>query len=363
MKVLITSPSLEEQDNVSGISTMISTIIASGTCVYTHFTAGRKDGGKFDIAWLATQTKLPFSFRRAISAANPDVIHINTAFEPRSIVRDLVLAKTAGKRPIIVHVHGGRFVVEDFPNKLLAFLADSLLRAAGRVVTLSDIEAVSLRKRSPDLNISVMPNAVPLRDYVPTEREWGMKTIVYLGRLHESKGLSEMVEACRMLLAQGFKFKFVCYGAGPDQDGFVRAMTDLLGENFHFGGVVAGDAKISALQRADIFLMPSKFEGLPLSLLEAMATGCVPVVSGRGAIPSVIDDGRNGFLVEPEDLTQIVGKLKFLLSEGEPGWNDLRENARRTIEHGFDIQQYSQKLKDLYSEVRDRRPPPNPAKE
>lgn len=357
MKVLITSPSLNEQDNVSGISTMISNIIESRGSEYVHFTAGRKDNGKFDHAWVMTQAKLPFEFRKAVSAANPDVVHINTAFEPRSIVRDFVLAKAAGKRPILLHVHGGRFVMQEFENKFIASLANKLLRCASRVVTLSDIEAESILRRSPGVPIAVLPNAVPAATYAASDRAWGEKTIVYLGRLHESKGLSDIVESCRMLVAQGFKFRFDCYGSGPDEGSFVRAMTDLLADKFRFGGVVAGAQKIAALHRADVFLMPSKFEGLPLSLLEAMAAGCVPVVSDRGAIPSVIDDGRNGFLVEPGNLTQIVGKLKFLLSEGEPGWNDLREHARRTVQDGFDLPQYSQRLQAIYSEIRDGRKP------
>jgi glycosyltransferase involved in cell wall biosynthesis len=88
-----------------------------------------------------------------------------------------------------------------------------------------------------------------------------------------------------------------------------------------------------------------------MSMLEAMAAGCVPIVSSRGAIPSVIEDGRNGFLVDPGDLTQIVGRLKFLLSEGERGWDELRENARRTIVERYDLDSYSVKLKSIYAEV------------
>lgn len=330
---------------------MISNIVETPGPDYVHFTAGRKDNGKFDLGWLMTQAKLPFQFRKAIADADPDVVHINTAFEPRAIVRDLVLAKSAGNRPLLLHVHGGRFVMQDFPNKIIATLADHLLRSAARVVTLSEVEAENILRRTPGLRVVVLPNAVPAARFAATDREWGEKTIVYLGRMDQAKGLNDMVESCRMLVAQGFKFRFDCYGSGPDQESFVRGMTDVLGEKFRFGGVVAGDEKIAALHRSDIFLMPSKFEGLPLSLLEAMAAGCVPVVSNRGAIPSVIDDGRNGFLVEPGDLTQIVGKLKFLLSEGEPGWNDLRENARRTIVDGYDLPQYSKKLQDLYAEI------------
>jgi len=351
MKVLITAPSLDENENVSGISTMIAGIIKHGNCEFVHFAAGRKDGGKFDLKWIAEQVKLPFVFRRAIAWANPDVIHINTAFEPRAIVRDLVLAKSAGKRPVVLHVHGGRFVMEEFPNALLASLAEKLLRSATRVLVQSEAEAERILNRTPGLNISILPNAVATEDFPEVDRVWGTKNIVYLGRLHEDKGLSEMVETCRLLAAQGFKFKFTCFGAGRDRDRFIRGMTEVLGENFHYGGVVAGAEKVKALNSADIFLLPSRFEGLSLALLEAMAAGCVPIVSNRGSIPTVVEDGRNGFLIDPGDITQIVGRLKFLLSEGETGWKEYRRNARETVRTRFDIRDYTEKLKDLYAET------------
>ena len=351
MKVLITAPSLDHQDNVSGISTMISSIIESAGCQYTHFTAGRRDADKFDLGWLATQLKLPLDFRRAISAAKPQIIHINTAFEPRAIIRDFVLSKLAGSRPILLHVHGGRFVMQDFTNPTLGWLGEKLLRSAQRVIVLSDAEREKLLARTPGLNIAVLPNAVSTTKFPVGDREWGTKNIVYLGRLDESKGLSDMVQVCRMLLPQGFKFRFSCYGAGPDQKKFVSEMKSVLGSDFHYGGVVAGAEKVRVLGAGDIFLLPSRFEGLPMALLEAMASGCVPIVSNRGSIPTVVDDGHNGFLVEPGDLTQIVGKLKFLLSEGEPGWEEYRRNARETVIERFDIGGYVEKLRSIYREL------------
>ncbi|HEX6124051.1 MAG TPA: glycosyltransferase family 4 protein [Pyrinomonadaceae bacterium] len=331
---------------------MISGIIDHSGCDFAHFAAGRKDGERFDVNWLIKQTTLPIRFAREIKRVNPDVIHINTAFEPAAIIRDYVLSRVAGKaRPVVVHVHGGRFVLQDFPRSGIASFADRLLASASRVIALSQVEADALTKFVPASRLTVLSNAVAADRFSSGVREWGVKNILYLGRLHESKGLDDIVESCRLLLSQGFKFRFNCFGTGPDQERFLTAMIDLLGENFHYGGVVSGDEKVRALTKGDIFLMPSKFEGLPLSLLEAMAAGCIPVVSSRGAIPSVVEDGHNGFLVEPGDLTQIVGKLKFLLSEGEPGWNKLRENARRTIVESFDLGRYAKKLEALYSEV------------
>jgi glycosyltransferase involved in cell wall biosynthesis len=351
MKVLITSPSLDENENVSGISTMISNIIEHGGCEFAHFRVGRRDGEKFGLNWVATQLKLPFAFRRAVAQADPQVIHINTAFEPRAIIRDLILAKSAGKRPIVLQIHGGRFVMEDFPNSVLSTLAGKLLASASRVVVLGEEEAERIVQFAPGAKTAILPNAVATKDFPEADRAWGTKNIIYLGRLQEAKGLSEMVEACRLLVGQGFKFKFSCYGAGQDQQEFIRRMKGVIGDSFHYGGVISGAEKVRALGEADIFLMPSRYEGLSMALLEAMAAGCVPIVSNRGSMPTVVEDGRNGFLVDPGDITQIVGKLKFLLSEGETGWNEYRRNARETVRRRFDMSGYSEKLRTIYAEA------------
>ncbi len=351
MKVLITAPSLDENENVSGISTMVSSIIENAHCEFTHFTAGRKDGETVDPGWVGTQLKLPFAFRRAISRSKPDVVHINTAFEPKAMIRDTVIASCTGRTPTIVHVHGGRFVMDEPPNAALKRAAERMLRRATRVIVLSDAEREKILDRMPGLDVSILPNAVATSAYPDRERVWGEKTGVFLGRLDEAKGLSEIVEACRLLAGQGFKFKFSCYGTGQDQEEFFRRMRSVIGDDFHYGGVVSGVEKIKALEAADIFLMPSRFEGLSLALLEAMAAGCVPVVSNRGSIPSVVEDGRNGFLIDPGDITQIVGRIKYLLSEGERGWDEYRSHARETVRTRFDIDKYVRKLNEIYTEV------------
>jgi glycosyltransferase involved in cell wall biosynthesis len=353
MKVLITSPSLNEDENVSGIATLIRGVTARGGCEFAHFTAGRKDGEGFDLGWLATQARLPFSFFGRIKRERPDVVHINTSFEPRAIIRDLILVSVAkfAKRPVLLHVHGGRFLREDFTNSFLANRAEHLLKAVKKVIVLSEAEKQNLLKRTPGLDISILPNAVPIDEIPATKRGSGEKTIIFFGRIDTAKGLSEIVEAARTLTQQGFKFRFTCFGTGPDKDAFISEMSAVLGENFYYGGVATGTEKWNALAEADIFLLPSKFEGLPMAMLEAMAAGCVPVVSDVGSIPTVIEDGHNGFLVEPGNLTQIVGKLKVLLSENEIGWDELRENSRKTVRENFDFKDYIVNLEKIYSEV------------
>lgn len=349
MKILITAPSLETLRNVSGISSVVSQIIQNGGGEFFHFEAGRRDGEETGIDWFLRQISLCLHFRREIRDKKIDVVHINTALAPLSIMRDAVLARST-KRPILLHIHGGRFFTQKFSSRFLKWLTGKMLRRAKAVVVLSEIEEEFIEKHWKNLDVRVLENAVVLEEVQSRKPETSEKTIIFLGRLHEDKGLREITEACGILKKEGFQFDFKCFGAGEAKDHFVTEMTKILGEKFFYGGVVSGGEKWQALADSDIFLLPSRYEGLPVALLEAMAAGCVPVASDIGSVREVVKDGVNGFLVESGNVSQMIEKLKPLLS-AEADLKSLRRNARQTIEEKFDFKDYIKKLEDIYAEI------------
>lgn len=352
MKVLITSPSLDETENVSGIASVLRGVIERSEAQFVHFAAGRKDNERFNASWIVRQLALPFKFLRRVRREKPDIVHINTSIVPLAVFRDVALAFVAHSlgRPILLHVHGGPFVVEGLGNFAAAAAAKKLLRLADVIIVLSEIEKESLLNHSADLNIRVLANAIPIDAIPQFDRTNKEKTIIFLGRLHESKGLDEIVGICTALIDQHIDFRFTCYGTGPQQDEFTSRMASVLGGKFHFGGVVTGTEKWRALANADIFLLPSKYEGLPIALLEAMAAGCVPVISETGSVPTVVEDGANGFLIKPDQISGIVEKLKILLSN-DSELKRLSQNARSTISERFDIDNYVEKLDKMYAEI------------
>ncbi|MBA3694609.1 MAG: glycosyltransferase, partial [Acidobacteria bacterium] len=145
------------------------------------------------------------------------------------------------------------------------------------------------------------------------------------------------------------------FGAGALKDFFIAKMSQILGENFYYGGVISGAEKWKRLAESDIFLLPSRYgEGLPLAMLEAMAARCVVVVADVASVRAVIKDGENGLIVEPYNTAQVVEKLKFLLS-GEADLEILRRNARATIEENFAITDYVKELEEIYAEMSSQR--------
>lgn len=354
MKVLITAPNLDENANVSGISTLVRQIIKHGAARFVHFQAGKQDGEKTGGRWLFQQLSLVPRFLNTIRREKIDIVHLNTTLVPMAIARDFALAEAAriAGQPILLHLHGGRFLMEDFDSRALAFTAEKMLRLARVVVVLSEHEKTSLTSRWKNLDVRILPNAVAVDQIRNVERESKTeKTIVYLGRLHESKGLHEIVEACRVLKSEGINFQFNCFGAGELKDFFVSEMTDILGDKFYYGGVAAGAEKWRQLGRSDVFLLPSRYgEGLPIALLEAMAAGCVVIAADVASVRAVIKDGENGLMVEPYNAAQVVEKLKFALS-AEADLESLRRNARLTVEEKYALGDYLKKLENIYQEI------------
>jgi len=353
MKVLITAPSLDENKNVSGISTIVRQIIDHGNCDYVHFTAGRRDGDSVGAAWLLKQAALPLRFFWRVLREKPDLVHVNTALTDLSIWRDVALttaAKLAGRR-IVLSIHGGRFLMNDFDSSRIALATEKMLRRAAAVIVYSEIEKIEVVRRWPDMDIKILPNAVPFPDELHVSRANDVPLIIFFGRLHESKGLHEIIEACRILRNDGFDFQFKCYGEGPLKEFFLAGLREALGERFFYGGVIAGKEKWRKLAEADIFLLPSRYgEGLPMAMLEAMAVGCLVVASDIASVASVICDGVNGYMVEPRNTTQIIGKLKVILN-GRAEWADVQENAVATVRENFAINDYIEKLEDIYMDV------------
>ncbi|MGD9562119.1 MAG: glycosyltransferase family 4 protein [Pyrinomonadaceae bacterium] len=351
MKIVITAPSLDEHKNVSGISTIVRQIIEHSPHEFSHFKAGREDGESADAVWLAKQATLPLRLWGRILSEKADIVHINTALTDLSIWRDAALAQAAkfARRPVVLALHGGKYLMNRFESERLARITAKMLRSARVVVVYSDLEKREVDRRWPGLDIRVLPNAVPRREGRATGSAGPLAVVIFFGRLHESKGLDEIVKGCASLKRDGFDFQFNCFGEGPMKDSFLARMKGILGERFFYGGVATGSEKYRELDKADIFVLPSIYgEGLPMAMLEAMAAGCVVVASEMASVAAVIDDGVNGYLIEPGNTDQLISRMKMIL-DGRSEWKPVQAAAVETVRRKFAIEGYIENLESIYT--------------
>src|SRR5690606_14324138 len=138
--------------------------------------------------------------------------------------------------------------------------------------------------------------------------------LAVLGRLEPVKGQADLLECLALLREQGVGFRCVLIGDGPEREALVEEVAQLqLADRVFFAGF--RDKVPAWLAAIDVLVMPSRWEGLPMALLEAMALGKPVVAHEVGGIPDVVRDGQEGLLVPPHHPQKMMQALEKLLGD------------------------------------------------
>lgn len=301
------------------------------------------------------------AFALRVVSQKIDIAHFNIA--PRgSTWRKMVFARVAdalGAR-VVLHLHGSAY---DVYYASLSPRRRAMVRAffgrAARVVVLSrfwkDFALTELGV--PEARIVEIPNGVPhpglaAKPHAQAEAP----LIVFLGLVGRRKGTDVLLEALARLQQRGVAFRATIGGDGDVDQARDHAGRLGLTSSVAFAGWI-GEAEVDGLLRqADIYVLPSRGENQPVSILEAMARG-LPVVSTRiGAIPDQVVDGETGELVPPGEVEPLAEALERLLGD-----RDLRERMGRAgfarFEALFSIEASADRFAALYSAERASRHP------
>jgi glycosyltransferase involved in cell wall biosynthesis len=163
-------------------------------------------------------------------------------------------------------------------------------------------------------------------------------TVICVARLSPEKGHDGLLEVCAELFARGFPFKLDLVGDGPERERLLARVKELgLTTSVTFHGQLTEEETLESIALADVLVLPSFMEGLPVVLMEAMSLG-VPVVASRVAgVPELVEDETEGLLFRPSDWSELRLKLERLLTE--PALRvQLARNARLKIEREFVIE-------------------------
>ena len=296
---------------------------------------------------LLQAAKAYFCFLIKISAY--DIVHVNVASDS-SYYRKSVFIRTAKacRKKIVIHQHGG-----NFPEFYEKELSDRGRQHVKKVLSMGDAFLVlgtawkeffgTIIGRE---HITVLPNAVPIPKR--EEKQYGTHKILFLGRLCKEKGIGELLEVMPKLKAQYPDVRLYLAGIWEDRELKIRAerlkdcVTDL--------GWVDGAEKQRYLRDCDVFVLPSYFEGQPVSVLEAMAYACGIVTTKTGCISDMITEGDTGLYISPRDTKTLEESLSKLLTEPEL-CRMLGNNARRKVEAEFSIDNNMKQLLAVYESV------------
>lgn len=254
--------------------------------------------------------------RRTLLSRRVDVVHVHVS-QRGSLVREgaaLLIARVYGVS-VLAHCHGSRLAgdVESMP-RVLRQLVSRLLRSATVVVVLGEPgrRMVEEKLEVPATRVRILSNPVQVPVTVPART--GV-ALLHLGRLGARKGSYTLLTALAELpAADSVDLRALLAGDGEVQGVSSRASELGLGRGVRVEGWIDEVRRDRELAAARVFVLPSRAEGLPVAMLEAMAWGLVPVVTDVGSITDVAIDGVNALIVPVDDVSSLAAALHRLLS-------------------------------------------------
>ncbi len=249
--------------------------------------------GKFDLARL-------FGGARVLRSTRPDLVHLNLTTAANN--RHLLAAAVALRVPALATLH----IVAPLLSTIQRRVLRRAYRRLRRLIAVSDETRRQLCAELgvEDEAVAVVPNGVPSR----TPKEHASRRRVRiggLGRLTRQKGFDLLVEAVRVLVAEGIELEAAVAGEGPEREPLVARAHGL---PIEFPGFVSDVS--SFLDELDVFCLPSRWEGLPFALLEAMMAGLPCVAADVGDVASAL--GPTGVVVPPDDVPELAAALRGL---------------------------------------------------
>lgn len=251
--------------------------------------------------------------------------------------------------PVVFHLHGGGFA--DFYERecgpVRRAIVRFVLRGVDRILVVSPGWERWVAATFGHPAVECVANAVPL------PRQDGLRLpgrIAFVGRLTRDKGAFDLLEAVALLREWHPAVRVELAGDG-DADAIDRRAHELgIGDRVLIRGWCSPEERSRLLARASLFVLPSHVEGLPMSLLEAMAAGCPLVATRVGGIPDVVHDKVNGLLVGPADPVALAAAMVRVLGSA-PLAERIGREARATIARRHSPAAAVEQLGRIYSDL------------
>ena len=288
-------------------------------------------------SWLRLVTRL--------TVFRPNVLYIASSYD-WSYLRNVVLmftAKLFGAK-VVCHFHGRRSgALFSSSSRNARWLGRFTSKSFNRIIFLSPGLKESFVPIFGAEKAEVVPNFVEPGHFRLssglTARE---ARAIFVGRLSDDKGIYEFLESMALLRRDGRPLRVDILGVAETEEDerSVREFAARFGlaQALIFHGFKTGQEKADLLGQATVFVLPSKLEIFPITVLEAYASG-LPVVASRvGALAEIINEGENGFLVRPGNAGELAECLRLILDD-EPLRRKMAAVNRQTVET-----QYSKNL-------------------
>lgn len=303
-----------------------------------------------------------FRFYRRLKKERFDVVHINTSFNLKSYFRDSIFTWICWwtNTPSVVYWHGWRWDFEErIARKIKWYFRLTFAKADTMVVLAREFQQQLTDyygyKKPVVLETTVVEDEVMAlaneQENIPTYRNGnGHPVILFLSRVEKAKGIYETIDSFKRLLSKFPNLVLDIGGTGGELDKVKQYVADKQIPNINFLGWLAGQTKINAIQKADIFVLASYSEGMPISVLEAMSAGLSVVTTDVGGVKDFFEDGKMGSVVQVKDVVSLEEKFDQLLSNPamrkKIGQYNMAYAKKR-----FAAAEVASRLEDIYTSI------------
>ena len=271
-----------------------------------------------------------------LDQSHTDLVYVNG---PRLLVAASMAAR--GRAPILFHAH--HFVAQRSARSLEGF---ALRTSRATVAACCDAVAKPLRRWVPQIH--TIPNGTADQGFI--ERSFEKKQdfrIGIIGRIAPEKGQAELLRAAALLAQDAPQVRFVVCGAPLFGDRAYYDSVLRLASGLPVEFLDWQDDVRAVMRELDVLVMPSKQEGMPRVLLEAISAGLPVVAYPVGGIPEVIEDGVTGFLTRGATPSELAATLRTILECYPEGLRAVARRARCQWERHYTLAAYRQRITNL----------------
>ena len=293
-------------------------------------------------------------FRIIISflSYKPDVVHIHMSYKG-SFERKKIICKMCifFNVQYIIHLHGSEFKKwYDTLNSKKRNNVKSLLKNAEYVIVLGQEWKKRINEIEKDAKIIVVNNTVKIvEDTAIFKRE--NKEVLFLGVLIKRKGVHDLLKAVSILKLKEkiSNVKIKIAGDGEEKENLIEMAKKLeISQYVEFIGWIDENEKRCLLKNAQLLILPSYNEGLPMSILEGMNYGLPIIATNVGDVPEAVINGKNGFIVEPGNFNKLAYYIEKIILSDENYWDMLSKNSKQIVKEKFSDENYFNIFKKIY---------------
>lgn len=311
------------------------------------------DIGKAGIRKLFKFISLLLRIKLRIMKFQPDLVYVTPNTKGGAFIKDFLivcLIKLLHKN-IIIHFHNkGVSKYQDKP--IYNFLYKCFFKGL-KVILLAEPLYKDIQKYVGRNNVFICPNGIPqsITEENKKENKSDKIRFLFLSNMMKEKGVWTLLEACKVLKEKGYNF--ICDFVGKWSDISESEFNSKVNK-YNLNGFIKahgaryGEEKAEFFNRANIFILPTYDDCFPLTLLEAFEYGLACIASDEGGISGIIDNGKNGFVIQKKDPNILAERMLYFI-ENKNVITEFGINARNKFLNEYTLQTFENNIISILS--------------